>query len=556
MVSGGRPEVTMFFRKKKVGPYEYVVLVENKWSDGKVRQRTLLNLGRVEEVLEKGTIDSLLVSGAKFSRELAILKAGEALPLENKKVIGPVMVFEKLWTETGIRKSLETILRDRRFEWDVERAVFTTVLHRLMRSGADLACDAWRMDYRIEGTDDLKLHHLYRAMEWLGEPVSEWNEEDPLAERRIHHQLEEMVYMTRRDLFSAVQMVFFDTTSLYFEGKGGDGLGERGHSKDHCPENNQMIVGIVLDQDGNPICSEMWPGSTADVTVLIPIAERLKNRFQITSMCVVCDRGMISESSIRELESAGIHYILGARMRQCKEVKETVLRRGGRYETVQSARQTSHDPAPLKVKNVRVGDRRYIICLNPEEAEADAASRQEIIRQLERALRRGDKQLVGNKGYRRYLRTRGPRFEIDMEKIAEESRFDGKYVLRTDLDLPADVIALEYKQLWMVERVIRSIKSVLETRPVYHRMNETIRGHVFCSFLALCLLKALENRMLCNGYPFHWDRIRQELDRVDEGDLTVQDKTFRIRSEIQPEASRAMLSVGVKFPQFISLISQ
>ena len=448
------------------------------------------------------------------------------------------------------------MLRGRRFEFDVERAVFTTVLHRLMRSGADLACDAWRADYRIDGADDVRLHHLYRAMEWLGEPVSEWNTEDPLAERRTYHRLEEMLFSARRDLFSGVQMVFFDTTSLYFEGRGGEDLGERGHSKDHCPEKNQMIVGIVLDQDGNPICSEMWPGSTADVTVLIPIAERLKNRFQITSMCVVCDRGMISESTIGELESAGIHYILGARMRQCNEVKHDVLSRGGRYEVVRPGRQKSHDPAPLQVKNVRVGNRRYIVCLNPEEAEADAMSREAIIRQLETALKKGDKQLVGNKGYRRYLRARGPRFEIDLEKIAEESRYDGKYVLRTDLDLPTAEIALKYKQLWMVERVIRSIKSVLETRPIYHRMNETIRGHVFCSFLALCLLKALETRMTGSGYPFHWDRISQELDRVDEGDLTAQGKTFRIRSEIQPEASRAMHSVGVKFPQYISLISQ
>lgn len=200
MVPGGRLEVAMFFRKKKVGPYEYVVLVENKWIDGKVRQRTLLNLGRVADVLENGTIDSLLVSGAKFSKELAILKAGEELPLENKKIIGPVLVFEKLWRETGIRETLEAMLRGRRFEFDVERAVFTTVLHRLMKSGADLACDAWREDYRIEGTDDLRLHHLYRAMEWLGEPMSEWNEEDPLAERRIHHRLEEMLFLNRRDL--------------------------------------------------------------------------------------------------------------------------------------------------------------------------------------------------------------------------------------------------------------------------------------------------------------------------------------------------------------------
>jgi transposase len=548
----------MFFRKKRVGPYEYVVIAENKWVDGRVRQRTLLNLGRLEQVTQNGTIDSLMLSAAKFSEKLAVLKANldEEVPLKNQKVIGPALVFEKLWKRTGIQKVIHSILNGRQFEFDVERAVFTTVLHRLMQSGSDLSCMRWLSRNRIPGTESLSLHHLYRAMDWLGAPIAEWNEADPLAERRTCHVLEEMLFLQNRDLFTSIEMVFFDTTSLYFEGKGGDDLGERGHSKDHRSGQAQMVVGIVLDQDGNPICSEIWPGSTTDVTVLLPVVERLKSRFHISSVCIVCDRGMISEQTIRELESTGIHYILGVRMRRCNEVKWDVLGRGGRYETVRPARQSSSDPAPLQVKNVVVDEQRYIVCLNPEEADADAKVREAIIESLESALKKGDKRLIGNKGYRRFLSTRGAHFEIDRKKVSEDARYDGRYVLRTDLDHPASDIALQYKQLWRVERVIRSIKSVLATRPVYHRMNETIRGHVFCSFLALILMKSLGDALAKDGHSFHWDVIRDELNHVTEGDLTVSGKTFRLRSEVGPEAAKAMLSAGAKFPQFISLVSQ
>lgn len=548
----------MFFRRKKVGPYEYIVIAENKWVNGKVRQRTLLNLGRIETVTQGNTLDSLILSASKFSEKLAVLQADayQENPLRNTKVIGPALVFEKLWKQTGIHDVLQSLLQDRQFIFDVERAIWITVLHRLMHSGSDRSCMRWLKRNRIEGADMLELHHLYRAMEWLGEAQDEWNEADPLSERRTYHRLEELLFLKNRDLFSSIQMVFFDTTSVYFEGDGGTDLGEPGHSKDHRPGEAQMVVGIVLDQDGHPICSEMWPGSTTDVTVLLPVVERLKVRFHITSICVVCDRGMISESTIRELESAGIHYILGARMRRCKEVNQEVLSRGGRYETVRPARDRASDPCPLKVKNVMVEDRRYIVCLNPEEAESDAGTREAILRSLSSALKKGDKQLIGNKGYRRYLRSKGSRFEIDKEKVAEDARYDGRYVLRTDLDLPASEIALQYKQLWRVERVIRCIKSVLSTRPVYHRMNETIRGHVFCSFLALKLMKSLEDAMVSRGYEFHWDEIRDELDRVTEGELSVSGKTFRVRSEVGPAASSAMRAVGVKFPQFISLVSQ
>ena len=224
----------------------------------------------------------------------------------------------------------------------------------------------------IEGCDALQLHHLYRAMAWLGEelPKDQQRDQTPFAPRCVKDQIEEALFAHRRDLFSGLQLVFFDTTSIYFEGDGGETLGQRGYSKDHRPDLKQMIVGAVLDGQGRPICCELWPGNTTDVTTLIPVVDRLRSRFGVGKVCIVADRGMISKETIAALEDEerGWLYILGARMRSQNEVKDEVLARAGRYRVVHPKREKSDAPSPLDVKEVWVKDRRYIVCRNPDEA--------------------------------------------------------------------------------------------------------------------------------------------------------------------------------------------
>ena len=215
-----------------------------------------------------------------------------------------------------------------------------------------------------------------------------------------------------------------------------------------------MVVAAVLDGEGHPICCELWPGNTTDVKSLLPVVARLRKRFGVGEICVVADRGMISHETIQELESPQTHwkYILGARMRRQKEVNEQVLGRAGAYREVTPERGCSKDPAPLKVKEVWVEDRRYVVCLNEEQKRKEAHDRQAIIEHLREQLKHGEKSLIGNKGYRKYIKVEGEnRFAIDENKIKAEARYDGKWVLRTNLDLPAEQMAMKYKQLWMVE---------------------------------------------------------------------------------------------------------
>jgi transposase len=543
----------MFVRAKKSGIYEYLQVVQNQRIDGRVRQQVVATLGRVDVLQSQGQLDGLVSSCARFTQNVSVLNAyqRQVLPAAQAVKIGPPLVFERLWQQLGLPAILEELLGGRRYEFAVERAIFVTVLHRLMVSGSDRAAEQWYPEYRIAGAEGLQLHHLYRAMAWLGEELGTEQQAGATGSVRrcTKDRLEEALFARRQTLFSGLDLVFFDTTSVYFEGQGGQTIGRHGHSKDHRPDLQQMVVGAVLDGTGQPICCELWPGNTTDVKTLVLIVDRLRQRFHIERICIVADRGMISKQTIAELgqPTRGVHFILGARTRLVKEVRAVVIADPGPYESVYGPRTHSKDPSPLEVKEVRVGDRRYIVCRNAEQAKKDRADRQAIVEHLREQLKQGDKSLVGNQGYRKYLQTTGAsrRFTLDEEKVQAEERYDGLWVLQTDLDLPAKEVAVRYKELWRVEQIFRTVKSILENRPIYHKVDATIRGHVFCSFLALVLLKELQTRMAQRGWTYEWDRLRADLDSLQEVTVPAEGQPFVIRTQTRGAAGQALQAAGV-----------
>jgi hypothetical protein len=540
----------MFARIKKSGKYQYIQVVHNERLDGRVRQRVIATLGRLDVLKETGQLDQLVESLARLSDHVAVLNALKTNQITPSSTVhlGPPLVFEKLWKELGVPDILRRLLAGRRFEFPLERVLFITVLHRLFVSGSDRAAERWCRKYAFGDLGTLDLQHFYRTMGWLGEPLLSDQEpaEQPLGPRLRKDLIEEALFQRRRDLFTGLRLVFIDTTSIYFEGRGGETLGRRGYSKDHRPDLRQMIVVVVVDDEGRPVCCELLPGNTADITTLLPVVDRLRARFDIREVCVVADRGMISEKTIAELTQRGIHYILGARLRNVKEIRETVLSRAGRYHEIHGPREHSKSPSPLKVKQVFVEERRYVVCHNDEQARQDQADRHAILEQLREQLKRGGTSLVGNKGYRKYLKAaKGGAFAIDEAKVERDARFDGKWVLRTDTDLPAEEVALRYKDLLLVEDTFRTAKSILETRPIFHKCDDTIRGHVFCSFLALVLMKELQARLALRGWRVEWQQLRDDLDELQELTLPLGTKTFVIRTPPVGEAGRALQAAGV-----------
>src|SRR5271166_6623442 len=489
----------------------------------------------------RSSASSAVSDARKMSRHAAILIAWRARPPGRRT--GAALLFERLCIESGCRGAVEEMLVGRRFEFAVERAVFLTVLHRLMVSGSDRACEHWREDYRIDGIEGLQLHHLYRAMAFLGEELAETEQAGrTLAPRCIKDAIEEKLFAHRRDLFSELSVAFMDTTSLYFEGRGGETLGQLGHSKDYRPHLKQMIVGVIMDQAGRPVCSEMWPGNTADVTTLVPVIDRLGK------VCVVADRGMISAETIANLEARGLEYILGERERSSNEVRQIVLNDPKRSVPLTIPRGSRPD-TELEAKEVRVGSRRYVVCRNLNEAQRDALLRESVLKSLRASLRSGDKSLVGNSAYRRYLKTPDKmHFEIDEQRVAEDARYDGLYVLRTNTSLDPLAVMLRYRELLKVEDIFRTTKAILDTRPIYHQKDATIRGHVFCSFLALVLRKALEDRLAAARVKTECGALIRELDRLQEVETEQDGKRFILRTPATGDVGNVFRAVGVALP--------
>jgi len=543
----------MFIRVKKSGDRTYLQIVENERVGGSVVQHVVATLGRLDVLQESGQLDALLRSGLRFSQRLVVLDAhaSGATTTTSTRRIGPALLFGRLWQECGIRSVIDSLVGRRRFGFSIERVIFATVLHRLFAPGSDRAAEKWMRGYAIEGVDEsIDLQHFYRTMGWLGEALPEKQQvgATPFIARANKDVIEEGLFALRRDLFTKLDLVFFDTTSLYFEGEGKNPLKRYGHSKDHRPDLLQVVVGVVLDEQGTPICSQIMPGNTTDVKTLIPIAERLTQQFGVQRVCIVADRGMISETTVAELERLGWDYILGARMHRVKQVCDEVLSRPGRYQEVFPERRCSHGPAPLEVKEVHVEGTRYIVCRNEEEARKDRHARQSIVASLREKLKHGVKSLVGNKGYRRYLKATHDALQIDEARIAYEERFDGKWVLRTNTRLDTAEVALKYKQLWTVEDIFRTMKSILDTRPIFHHCADNISGHVFCSFLALLLRKRLQDLMQARGWQAEWADVIRDVDAVQEVSVTHQDKQFIIRTEATGVAGKAFQAVGVPLP--------
>ena len=382
----------MFVREKTSGPYTYLQIVENRREGGKTRQRVVASLGRVESLLASGALDRLIRSACRFSEKVVALaedsgRSGEAGA--ESRSIGPGLVFDRLWRTSGCHEVLRAALSGRRFRFDVERAVFLTVLHRLFHSesGSDRDAGCWQRDYRIEGVGEVPLHHLYRAMAWLGEalPSAPAGEASP---RCVKDLLEEQLFARRRTLFSRDALVFFDTTSVFFTGEGGEQLGARGFSKGPPPRVQAVGCG-----DG--------PGPRRPPGVLGGVAgqhERCEHpgaggaaargaASGCVRVCVVADAGMISRQVLRKLEAMGWEYILGAGLRRTAEVKDRVLADPEPFRVVAwTPREKKRngevkEPEPkLEVKEVLVKtnqpdgsvvSHRYVVCRNPIQARRE-----------------------------------------------------------------------------------------------------------------------------------------------------------------------------------------
>jgi hypothetical protein len=521
----------MFVRVKTVTAgertYQYLQIVENQREDGRVRQRVVGSLGRLDELLANGDLERVIKQLVEQCPSVRLLQAREAgnLAVTSDRLWGPVLVFDRVWQELGLKALLPTLGRGLGF--DFERMVFAHVLQRFLEPGSDLRGSKWISTLEEPTLAKLRLPHFYRSLGRL------WKHKK---------RIEEELYARGLDLFTReLDLVFFDTTSTYFEGTTLRDWAKLGKSKDHRPDHAQLIIGVVMRRDGLPIACEIWPGNTADVTTLKPVLAALRQRFHIRKVVFVCDRGMVSTANLAALEDAGYQYIVGMKMRRAVEVRDDVLARAGRYHEVDDN---------LRVKEVWVDERRYVVCFNPDEARKDRLDREATLDKITKKLASGGiKSLINNRGYKRFLKVAHGSASLDLDQVREEERLDGKYVLRTTTELPAAEVAQAYKQLTWIERLWRELKDVFKLRPNYHwQSRENVKGHIFVCFLALYLAAHLRNKLAVAGVAIQWDDVIRDLSSVRAVNVELGGETYRMRTPLRGAAGKIFAAVGIKPP--------
>ncbi|MCD6413209.1 MAG: IS1634 family transposase [Elusimicrobia bacterium] len=494
----------------------------------------MANLGRLDILKKSGQIERLAKALQKYREREEVLALAKDIIAKWSKIYGPVVIMRKIWARMGLDEILNRVDGEMKNRFNFEEAVFRMAVNRIIEPSSKLLLSEWEKDIFWGNEEEIALQHYYRALDILAK-----------GKKRI----EEEMFCYGRDLFSPkVDLVFFDTTSIYFEGEKAAGeIGEYGYSKDRRPDRKQIILGMVLSRDGRPIGHEIFPGATADKKAFIKVIKTFGKRFQIKRVILVGDRGMVSEGIIREIENRGYEYILGVKMRQLKKVKEEVMKRGGKFKTVTDN---------LRVKEVKLDGERYIICLNPEEAERDKNMRKNIIEKLQEKIRKGGvKNLIKNSQYRKFLKLEKMKGVIDTEKIKRESLYDGKYVLRTNTDLTSDETVKAYKMLWRVERAFREMKSVLDIRPIYHWNEQRVRGHIMMCFLAFVCEMVLRKLLDLKKLPISYKAMFLELRRLQIVKIDVKGKKYLVRTEIEGSCGKIFQIAGVQIPQRVRDVS-
>lgn len=501
--------------------------MHNERTGGRVHQQVLASLGRVDELEASGQLARLTESLARLSEELEAVRLASDLEARSARALGGLLVLERLWADLGLDTLLRRVARGRKVEFDLERAVFAMVANRVLAPRSKRAVLSWLDTVAWPADARPELHHLYRSLDVLAEAKDD-------LELRLHHRI--------RDLFhQRLDLVLYDTTSVFFRTPDQDDLRRRGHSKDKRPDLPQAVLGLLLSGDGLPIAHELFAGNTYDGNTVPGVLDQLKKRFQLRWLIFVGDRGMVSEKNLTALDEAGYDWILGVRLRNRPQLADALLSDPGPFLTVADN---------LEVKEVCVEGIRYVVCRNPDQVRRDAARRAAVLERLEARLEQsGVKGLVTRSGFRRFLRVSDEEVAIDLEKVERDARYDGIWVLDTSTQLSAPEVAEAYKSLWRVERAFRTLKSPLELRPVRHWTESRIRGHMVVCFLAFLLRTVLERRLFEEAkLDASLQEVLDALHQVQEVRVDVKRLPLRLVTEPPALAQQVFQALGMRPP--------
>jgi transposase len=519
------------------------------------RDEVLHHFGRADQI-DQDQIQRLIESLSRFldAGEQARVQArlggvGDELEVERSLAYGGTYLLDQLWRRLELDQALGKLLSERSFGHDIERVLFALVSNRALDPRSKLAVERWVGRHAaIDGLDEVPVQALYRAMDFLVEHGEE---------------IQKTVFFSASSLLNLeVDLLFFDTTSTYFEieeaDEDGEGPRRYGKSKDHRPDRPQVVIGLAVTRGGLPVRCWVLPGNRNDASLVERVQRDLAG-WKLSRVVWVVDRGMAGENQRLALQRGGGQVIVGEKLRGGSKQAQEALSRAGRYQRVREN---------LEVKEITLRNgsetRRFVLVRNPKHAERVRAERERLLERLVAEIealntRRGSKaqhsrrvcELKTHPSLRPYVRElKSGELRVDRARVRAEERLDGKYLLSTtDPSLSAEDVALGYKQLAEVERSFRTLKSTLDLRPLYHRLPERIEAHVLLCWLALLLVRLVETET-----EEGWELVRDELDQIHRVDLRTKDGDFQVVTKLTDRQRKLLKSLGFTPPKVASSV--
>ncbi|MBA7530544.1 IS1634 family transposase ISCsa8 [subsurface metagenome] len=524
----------------------YYHLVESYRQDGKVKQRVLLSLGRVEE----NKLEELAEAINKHLETANIFNLAKEIDIASTYILGPLLVIERMTDELGVTEILKKITRDHeRLQFDFQKVIFTQLCSRFIKPVSKLALyDNW-IERLYPGMidHDIELQHIYRSLDLLAQHKSE---------------IEKFLYQWEKDLFTInVDVVLYDLTTLRFEStrEDMDDLRRFGYSKEMRTDCTQVVLGLLTDTNGIPLCFEVHPGNTFEGNTLSSIVEKMQKKFAIRRFIFIADRGLFSFDNLEHIRNSQGEFIVGLKMGSMeKEMQEDFYQ----------IKHFTWINEELAVYETKLREDRCIITWSKSRADRDRKTREDVIEKIKKKIaadKKKAKKLITNRNYKKYVKIEGKdQCELNHKAIAEEATKDGFFGVITNVTTmsPGEIV-MNYKQLWKVEDAFGEIKGTLKTRPMFHWTDDRIIGHLVLCFLAyLCeahLTKALrdsnellEKKSITNktikSRQLTVVQAMDELAQVMAIPVKVRKETIWVRTDIPTNAANLMKAIGMKIP--------
>jgi len=544
----------MFLKRTHSKNFTYLGIVETYRENDQVKHRTLLQLGREDDLRASGALQGLVASIARVAGVAAASDGGlrvDGLQEESRQNWGAVRVCRALWNLFELDSILGRACRAKRRKFNFLAAVFSMVVLRLMTPCSKLKVHERQHEYL--GLEEVPLAHLYRALDYLASGKE---------------KIEEELFDRQRDLFNReVDVVLYDVTTLYFESTRRDQLRDFGYGKDGKFNEVQVVLGLLVDMEGRPVGFDVFPGNTFEGRTLIAALRKLRRRFQIRQVIVVADRGINSKLNLYAIKRAGFEYIVGTRLKSLAgAVREDVLDRG-QYETlkkndadeVELAYRAMDHQHKVKLQKADgsqetvVLPERLVCTWSKARAVKDQADRERLVQKAHELLKTPSKLNV-RRGVKRFiLNPSADKPEIDQDRIQEDAKWDGFYGIQSShRELSPAFVLDAYHALWKIEESFRVIKCTLQARPIFHWTPRRIKGHLVMCFIAFLLERTLELKLKKTSPEASPDTIRHALSSLEVSVLEAEGQKLYLASKASALASSMLKVLKLAIPKPLS----